>query len=86
MYTRYLTIIMMLTFIRVNSLTMNKYFKVKTIDKSLSWKPSNFEEYKSYLEYQDSRQVKEQSIKCYDKLHNEYKLLKYIKNSYKHSK
>ena len=75
----------MLTFIRVNSLTLGKKFKTNSIVKS-SWEPINFEEYKGYKEYQNSRQVKEQSIKCYDKLHNEYKLLKYIKTSYKYSK
>ena len=76
---------MMLTFIRVNSLTMNKKFKTNSIIKP-NWQPTNFNEYKGYQEYQDSRQVKEQTIKYYDKLRNEDKLQKYINKPYKYSK
>ena len=54
----------MLTFIRVNSLTLRKNFKTNSIVKP-NWEPINFEEYKGYKEYQDSRQVKEQSIKYF---------------------
>ena len=75
MYTRYLTILMMLTFIRVNSLTMSKKIKTNSNVKP-NWEPINFEEYRGYQEYQDSRQVKEQSIKYYDKLRSEDKLQK----------
>ena len=76
---------MMLTFIRVNSLTLRKNFKTNSIVKP-NWEPINFEEYKGYKEYQDSRQVKEQSIKYYNKLRNEDKLQKYINRPYKYSK
>ena len=62
MYTRYLTIIMMLTFIRVNSLTLPKKFNTNCNVKP-NWEPINFQEYIGYKQYQNSRQVKEQSIK-----------------------
>ena len=85
MYTRYLTIIMMLTFIRVNSLTLPKKFNTNCNVKP-NWEPINFQEYIGYKQYQNSRQVKEQSIKYYDKLRTEDKLQKYINKPYKYSK
>jgi len=86
MYTQYLTMMLIFTFIKVKSLPIHKPKKTQVPFKQNVWIPSNIDEWQGFNEYMNSRQVKEQSPFMYNKLKKERKLERYINKPYKPNK
>lgn len=85
MYNQVITAIIIAFISRTYSLSFNKYIKrTKNNNDQNIWVPINEDEKKSFKEYIQTRQVKEQANNYYSKIRNEETLKSYINRPYKY--
>ena len=85
MYRQVIIAIIIAFISRTVSLSFNKYIKrVKNNNDQNIWIPINEDEKKSFKEYIQTKQVKEQAYNYYSKIRNEKTLESYINRSYKY--
>ncbi len=85
MYRQVIIAIIIAFISRTFSLSFNKYIKrVKNNNDQNIWIPINEDEKKSFKEYIQTKQVKEQANNYYSKIRNEKTLESYINRPYKY--